>query len=151
MMLKFASWNVRGLNDLSKQDEVVKFISKNNISLCAIIKTRIRSFKVAKICNKVFFRWEWLTNMDSCVGGTRIIVGWDPGVVMVSIINQTDQVVNCKVTLVNNSGKWFYCSFVYAKNDHVKRRHLWESLQMFGAFDKIAHGWSQGTLMSPFS
>lgn len=132
MMFKFASWNIRGLNDLTKQDEVKKLISSNHLSLCGILETRVSRCNVVNVCNKVFYNWKWLSNSDMCSGGTRIVVGWDSSIIAVSFITQTDQVIHCRISFVTNPTKWFFCSFVYARNRHTQRRQLWDSLHMFG-------------------
>ena len=36
------TWNVRGLNKLSKQQEVRKFISSHNIKLFSLLETRVK-------------------------------------------------------------------------------------------------------------
>lgn len=64
---------------------------------------------------------------------TRIILGWDKDTVIVMIVNQTSQVMHCQVTnrIINKS---FFCSYVYAANDHQERRDLWKDLVIFNSF-----------------
>ncbi|XP_071705091.1 uncharacterized protein [Rutidosis leptorrhynchoides] len=60
-------------------------------------------------------------------GGTRIIMGWNPLIVNVIVIDISDQAIHCLVHLVRDN-KRFYVSIVYAKNYYIHRRPLWENL-----------------------
>lgn len=80
--------------------------------------------------NGLFCRWEWCSNAEQSSKGCRIVVGWDPLHYEVMVIFNTSQVLHCVVKQIS-SGKNFYGSFVYAANDHVPRRELWHSLDMF--------------------
>ncbi|GJR40035.1 RNA-directed DNA polymerase, eukaryota, reverse transcriptase zinc-binding domain protein [Tanacetum coccineum] len=82
---------------------------------------------MAKICNRVLGNWDWVSNNSSCVNGTRIIIGWDPNVVNVMVLDQDSQVVHCYVEPING-GSCFFCSFVYAAIHTVDRRSLWKAL-----------------------
>ncbi|GKC26968.1 putative reverse transcriptase domain-containing protein [Tanacetum coccineum] len=77
--------------------------------------------------SNVLGNWEWVSNNSSCVGGTRIIVGWDPDVINLMVLDHTSQVLHCYVQPVNR-GTCFFCSFVYAAIHTVDRRALWKAL-----------------------
>ncbi|GKE05481.1 hypothetical protein Tco_1397499 [Tanacetum coccineum] len=47
------------------------------------------------------------------MGGTRIIVGWDPNSIRVMVLEHTSQVLHCFVEPVNGDAS-FFCSFIYA-------------------------------------
>ncbi|XP_071739660.1 uncharacterized protein [Rutidosis leptorrhynchoides] len=70
---------------------------------------------------------EGISNNSVCRGGTRIIVGWDPGEVQVICVNMTDQVIHCAVRDVNNMWQIFV-SVVSADNYYIRRRLLWNIL-----------------------
>ncbi|GJZ45128.1 pentatricopeptide repeat-containing protein [Tanacetum coccineum] len=67
MELKLASWNIRGMGTVDKQDEIQKLIPENNLSILAILETRAKGKEVERICSKVFNRWNWTTNMSNCI------------------------------------------------------------------------------------
>ncbi|XP_071702741.1 uncharacterized protein [Rutidosis leptorrhynchoides] len=69
-------------------------------------------------------------NNSSCLGGTRIVVGWDPNEVTCNVIHHTDQVIHCLIEQINDN-KRFYCSFIYASNNDSRRKKLWEELFAF--------------------
>ncbi|GJX74449.1 hypothetical protein Tco_0313044 [Tanacetum coccineum] len=47
------------------------------IEVCAVLETRLKCKKLQKACDKVFQDWEWVSNMDVCNKGCRIVIGWD--------------------------------------------------------------------------
>lgn len=79
------------------------------------------------MCNKVFRVWNLVLNNMMCVWRTWIIIGWNPSVVNVEVVEQTNQVVHCHVTHLLNH-KRFLCSFFYASNNYIQRIKLWESI-----------------------
>ncbi|GJY32854.1 RNA-directed DNA polymerase, eukaryota, reverse transcriptase zinc-binding domain protein [Tanacetum coccineum] len=66
MELKLASWNIRGIGTVDKQNEIQKLILENNLSILAILETRAKGKEVERYCSKVFNRWNWITNMNNC-------------------------------------------------------------------------------------
>ncbi|XP_031252301.1 uncharacterized protein LOC116110228 [Pistacia vera] len=74
-MVKVAVWNVRGLNSLIKQKEVRNLISSNNLSLCAVLETRVRENNMDVVRKIVFRNWAMVENYCFCERG-RIWVGW---------------------------------------------------------------------------
>ena len=54
MTVKIASWNVRGLNDPTKQKEVKNFVSKENVHVIGVLETKIKQPNERKICGKCF-------------------------------------------------------------------------------------------------
>ncbi|XP_071705425.1 uncharacterized protein [Rutidosis leptorrhynchoides] len=55
------------------------------------------------------------------------MIGWDSNEVLCNILHSTNQVIHCCVEQ-HNSNKRFFCFFVYASNDDIERRQLWEDL-----------------------
>ncbi|XP_071700507.1 uncharacterized protein [Rutidosis leptorrhynchoides] len=129
-MFKLACWNIRGMNPTSKQDEVKKLIRNSNCSVCCTVETRVLSKKLDKVCNYVFGNWYRAANNSSCLGGTRIVVGWDPNEVICNVMHHTDQVMHSLIKQINGN-KRFFCSFIYASNNDTRRKKLWEELLTF--------------------
>ena len=97
MNIKIASWNIRGMTDTSKQDEVKMLISENNLSMCAVIETRLIKKVVKKVCDNVYGNWTWVSNSVESCKGCRIVVGWDTGVIEASLIASMGQVMHFEV------------------------------------------------------
>ena len=51
MVIKIASWNIQGMSNSLKQNEVKKFIYSNNINMCGVIETQLRKKFVNKVCD----------------------------------------------------------------------------------------------------
>lgn len=123
-------WNVRGFNQPFKRKEVWDLIRENNVGICCILETHVNKRKVGSVFNKMFRNWSWISNSELCNKGSRIVLGWDENFFEVMMLFSTDQVIHCLVTQ-KVSRQNFFCSFVYAANDHVPRRKLWHSLEIF--------------------
>ncbi|KAJ9542319.1 hypothetical protein OSB04_028825 [Centaurea solstitialis] len=107
---------------LSSTDDVAK--TKH------LAETHLGVSKLPDVASAVFGAWSWNSNQVSCPNGVRILFGWDALVMDVMEISLTDQVVHCKI-LPKGSSKFFHASFVYASNNLVTRRQLWNELKTF--------------------
>lgn len=132
-MISIAAWNIRGLNRFPKQLEIQEVVKANGLSVCLILESHVDVSKLQNICSKVFGSWYWTTNNEQCLKGTRIILGWDPDVVNIMIINQTDQVLHCLFRLIKEN-KQFFSSFIYAGNQYWYRKSLWNDLDKHKSF-----------------
>ncbi|GKF64333.1 RNA-directed DNA polymerase, eukaryota, reverse transcriptase zinc-binding domain protein [Tanacetum coccineum] len=127
MVVKLATWNVKGMCNTLKQNEVKTFINSKNISLCGVIETQLRKKFVDKVCNDVFGVWEWVSNTTDSCKGCRIAVGWDPFVISASLLAQSDQVMHLSVrSLVDD--KLMYVSVIYGEISPESRTKLWRNL-----------------------
>jgi len=124
-MSNIASWNVRGLNWPNKQEDVKLFLQSNNIGLIGLLETKIKSQKVCKIAQNIFSGWEWANNFD--ISNGRIWVAWKPNLYKVTIQEQSDQYMHCKVIQITTS-KRFHITFVYGHNHNLQRQPLWTAL-----------------------
>ncbi|XP_074338858.1 uncharacterized protein LOC141677024 [Apium graveolens] len=82
---------------------------------------------VKNIFNRLFRRWDWISNYLYCSRGCRIVLGWNPDVFDVLEIFTADQVIYCVVTILESKIS-FHCSIVYAANKYVDSRKLWQAL-----------------------
>ncbi|GKB51601.1 RNA-directed DNA polymerase, eukaryota, reverse transcriptase zinc-binding domain protein [Tanacetum coccineum] len=96
-MYSIASWNIRGMNQTPKQNEVREVILENHLSVCAILESHVASSKLDKLCSRVFWNWNWTSNGNLCNKGSRIILGWNSDVVNIMVISQSDQVMHTQV------------------------------------------------------
>ncbi|XP_071689058.1 uncharacterized protein [Rutidosis leptorrhynchoides] len=95
-----ASWNIRGMSNMDKQDEVKNLIKDEKLSICAVLETHLKPGNIASIGNNVFKNWEWLSNISHSANSCRIM---------------------------NLQLSW-YGTIVYAKNTGNARRLLWKEL-----------------------
>ncbi|GKD69879.1 RNA-directed DNA polymerase, eukaryota, reverse transcriptase zinc-binding domain protein [Tanacetum coccineum] len=68
-------WNIRGLSQTSKEDEVKLFIREECLSMCAIVETRLRKKSVNTVCERLNAGWAWTSNAVESRKGCIIIVG----------------------------------------------------------------------------
>ncbi|XP_024976366.1 uncharacterized protein LOC112514263 [Cynara cardunculus var. scolymus] len=127
-MTSCASWNTRGLCNLSHQRAFRDLIRVSNLQICAALESRALVSNLPPICEKVFGSWTWTSNGTLCSRGTRIIVSWNPDHVDMMLLNATDQVMHFQAK-IRDSSKILFLSFVYADNYHIARRQLWASLK----------------------
>ena len=100
MMIKIATWNIRGMSTSFKQDEVKMLILENDLSMRAVVETHLNKKLVNNVCDRTFSRWSWLSNsIDSCKG-CRIVVGWESNVVEANLLFQSGQVMHFEVKCI---------------------------------------------------
>ncbi|GJW51394.1 hypothetical protein Tco_0092745, partial [Tanacetum coccineum] len=104
-------------------------LEKNKLSVCAILESHVVDSNLFKLCSYVFKHWDWTSNGNLCVKGTRINLGWDHNEVDVAVISQTDQVIHMRVWMKVEK-KDVLCTFVYAHNKYIRRRDLWHNLEV---------------------
>ena len=120
------AWNVRGLNKLSKQQEVRKFISSHNIKFFSLLETRVKIPNMGILYQNVCDDWCFTTN--SCITDRgRIVVAWRAEVFTLDVLMVTAQMIHCRIDPVGPQ-PWFYCSFVYGYNERNAREALWKDL-----------------------
>lgn len=127
MMMKIGAWNVRGLSQTTRQDEVISLIREERLSMCAVLETHLRKKFVKSVGDNTFGNWNWLSNIGDCRSVCRIMVGWDSNVVGANLISHFDQAMHFEVNFVHDHRKQFV-SFIYAKNKGCERKALWKNL-----------------------
>ncbi|XP_071719190.1 uncharacterized protein [Rutidosis leptorrhynchoides] len=90
-------------------------------------ESHVDVIKLSNVCASVFHSRQWTSNSSMSNGGTRIIMGWNPLIVNVIVIDFSDQVIHCLIHLVGDN-KRMYVSIVYAKNYYIHRRSVWDNL-----------------------
>ena len=123
MDFKIASWNIRGLGKLTKQNEIKNLIRNENLSVCAILETHMKKDRISKVCDRIFGNWEWQHNLNMSIKGCRIIVGWNSEVTSCTLIHSTRQAMLYLIEVLSSDIK-FFCTFIYAANHRRDRRDL---------------------------
>ena len=99
---------------------------EHKLSLVCLVETRVRWINKPLVVNSVFKEWDMLDNYNSH-GLGRIWVGWDPRIINISKISETDQIIHCQACILESNDR-FKISFVYGSNDDRARRALWDSM-----------------------
>ncbi|GAV92478.1 Exo_endo_phos domain-containing protein [Cephalotus follicularis] len=124
-MISCGSWNIRGINNPLKQEEVSRFLLDNKVAICGLLETRTREDRAQSIVSKMCRNWEWTSNhLFSELG--RIWVVWDPRALSFDVTAMTEQAIHGRAVLGN--GAVVHLSFVYGLCDYRNRRDLWKDL-----------------------
>ncbi|XP_056698080.1 uncharacterized protein [Spinacia oleracea] len=67
--MNICSWNVRGMNDPSKVVEIKKFLSHNNVSVVALVETKVKVTNSEKVQKKFGNNWRWVMNYTNSPRG----------------------------------------------------------------------------------
>ena len=112
---KIGIWNIRGMGTSDKHKEVMNFIESEKIKICAVLETRLKAKKLQGICDRMFNRWDWVSNMQCCSKGCRIVLGWNSDDVQIQVLNRTSQSIFCTIFAPEYKFKSYF-TFVYAAN-----------------------------------
>ena len=125
-MVKFTSWNIRGLNDPLKQREVRSFVKSQALEFICLVETRVRASNRDRIFSSLLPGWRLFHNYEHALLG-RIWICGNPEKVSINIIHSMDQAMLCHITVLkSNVSFWF--SAVYSSNNYMDRRVLWRHL-----------------------
>ena len=114
-----------------KQNGVKRLIDQHQVSVMAILESKLNSHKLLKVMSRKFPGWEEINNFQEHPAG-RIVVLWDPLKIRLEPLGIFPQVIHCLIRC-KISGCSFQASFVYAFNSVLGRRSLWQNLTDFGA------------------
>ena len=125
-MDRICSWNIRGLNQPNKPEDVKIFLHEKRIGFIGLLETKVKESKVDLNSYNIFHGWIWHHNFTICNKG-RIWIAWRPQFYKVDILSQSDQYIHCKASQLSTM-KDFYITFVYGMNQEQHRQSLWEDL-----------------------
>ncbi|KAL9237086.1 hypothetical protein vseg_011674 [Gypsophila vaccaria] len=120
-----SSWNIRGLNDPLKQQELSRLLLLNKIDCCAVVETKIKAHKVKSIAAK-FKGFFVVTNNDAHDQG-RIWVLWKLVALSLTMFFSSAQLLHCRMTGLFQPFS-FDVSFVYGLHSLRQREDLWNDL-----------------------
>ena len=113
-MDRICSWNIRGLNQPNKQEDIKIFLSNKHIGLVGLLEIKVKERNVEKVANRLFQGWKWQHHFQLSTKG-RIWVAWKPGQYHVQIISMIEQYIHCKATQITTM-KGFFITFVCGAN-----------------------------------
>lgn len=125
-MDRIGSWNVRGLNSLTKHNDVKSFLNHYNIGLFGLLETRVKARNFSKVFPRIFHGWSVVTNYLYHNGG-RIWLIWLPSVFVVNVCSYDAHFIHYEV-LHRAYGKSFDVTVVYGANDASIREDMWCAL-----------------------
>lgn len=108
-----------------KQAEVRSLLFKYKIGVLGLLETRVKEENHKKIFNSIC-DWRVETNYADAYNG-RVWVIWDPSKVLVEELNQGEQFIHCRITILDTQIKML-ATFVYAQNESYDIIPLWNSL-----------------------
>ncbi|GJW01885.1 RNA-directed DNA polymerase, eukaryota, reverse transcriptase zinc-binding domain protein [Tanacetum coccineum] len=104
-------------------------MTDEDLSICVVLETHIKEKQILRICDFVYGRWMWISNMKDSKRGCRIIVGWNPDDVNIMEIHSSSQAILCMIETVDTKDR-FYCCFTDAASFGSDRR-LWKDLNVY--------------------
>nr|GEV46805.1 hypothetical protein [Tanacetum cinerariifolium] len=112
-----------GLGKVFKQNAMKDLIADENISIYAVLETRLKGNNVKKISDRLFGRWNWYDNALECSRGCIILVGWDNEKIQCMIVHASDQAILCLFEILS-SKKRLFCTFIHAETSRRLRKKL---------------------------
>ncbi|KAF5174905.1 Retrovirus-related pol polyprotein line-1, partial [Thalictrum thalictroides] len=125
-------WNVRGINDITKAKEVNKVRLELGICLLSLIETKVKQEKYDRIRSLCCPGWRHTHNYANNPNG-RVWLCWDPGIVNVTKLDESDQFLHCHITILSSSLEFILTS-VYASNNPSCRLKLWADIVVLRSF-----------------
>src|SRR5438876_2818533 len=128
-MIPLAVWNVRGLNRLDHRRSVRELVRDSNRSVIGLLETRVAEPNATRISTSLLPSWNWF--FDYSEGpGNRVWIGWDPTVVSCEITGLFSQGIHSQIIDLRDNSS-VAISFIYAFNEVIDRRPLWDELIRF--------------------
>ncbi|XP_074288921.1 uncharacterized protein LOC141614066 [Silene latifolia] len=121
-----SSWNIRGLNDSIKQQEVRGYLWRNKVEVLGLLETRVKLNNFAAI-SRTFLSYVVMNNYSHHYNG-RIWVFLDTRRVTLISSYVHDQFIHLEL-MHNVTNKTVHISFVYGSNDVDHRDRLWNELR----------------------
>ncbi|XP_021839712.2 uncharacterized protein [Spinacia oleracea] len=115
-----------GMNDPSKVVEIKKFLGNNNVSVVALVETKIKCANSGKIQKKFGNGWRWIMNYSNSPRG-RIWVGWKHDMITFQPIFQSDQLIHGCISAKNGKFRTTFTP-VYGLHSIETRKTLWNDL-----------------------
>ncbi|XP_074277583.1 uncharacterized protein LOC141601217 [Silene latifolia] len=120
--MKFAVWNIRGLNDSLKQLEVGRLLSNNKIDVFGLVETHVKTHKEDGIMSQ-FPNYVVVSNN---IQG-RVWLFYNPSTVVINKVVLHEQLIHCEAWF-KMSNQHIAITFVYGYNDPRARVGLWDKL-----------------------
>ncbi|KAK9675707.1 hypothetical protein RND81_11G025200 [Saponaria officinalis] len=128
--MKLASWNIRGVNHPSKQQELRHFLLKHRVDVMGLVEIRVKTHNAGMIGAKLFgHNWGLVNNYQYHPNG-RIWLAWNKASIKFEVLHLSAQLIT---GVVNSGFCTFWLSIVYGFNTRVGRQELWAELASLSA------------------
>lgn len=105
------TWNIRGLNNLTKQRAVSDWISKFSLGLVGLLEIKVEYLHLDSVVSKICLSWRYLSNTIPLIT-CRVLVCWNLSLYHINNIQTSLQELICEVTKVLDRSN-FYVTFMY--------------------------------------
>ncbi|XP_074315237.1 uncharacterized protein LOC141651422 [Silene latifolia] len=123
--MRIGSLNIKGMNKLLKQVEVLSLFQHNKLDILGLMETRLRSAKAPPIQRKQFRHFFVLDNYYYHNNG-HIWVIWRDSAISVKVLDMSSQWIHF---LVSRGKVSMEVTFVYGFNHTAQRVPLWDFLE----------------------
>ncbi|XP_074277918.1 uncharacterized protein LOC141601526 [Silene latifolia] len=121
-----SSWNIRGLNDPIKQQEIKGYLIKNKVEVFGLLETRVKINNSAAIIRNFPF-YSVINNYSHHYNG-RIWVFLDTRKITLLNSRFHDHLIHLPLPH-HSSNPVIYVTMIYGSNDGSHRDRLWEELR----------------------
>ncbi|XP_041999896.1 uncharacterized protein LOC121749390 [Salvia splendens] len=130
------TWNIRGLQQPSKQAAIVDFVKAYGIDILGILETKMDPDNLKYFLRNYFPDWKSANNFQVISNG-RMLLMWNPAKADVDPIMVEAQTINVKIRCML-SNNYFIFSLVYGLYSPTDRLSMWDSLIEFISEDQPA-------------
>lgn len=123
--MNIIAWNVRGLNTLNKQFEVLKFLTNHKPTIVGLLENKLVDSKIIALCRSLPDNWKHVDNND-CGSKGRILIIWDTNIWNIIVTHKSRQHIS--LTATNTGGFICKLTYVYASNFIRDREKLWKDI-----------------------
>ncbi|CAM8944505.1 unnamed protein product [Rhodiola kirilowii] len=136
-MYKVAAWNVKGLNNPYKKNEILRWIQKNKLDVTALLEVKLKENKWGDAVKRCSPDEGWKAEFSTYGGDwARIMLLWNEATTKILNIQKFYHFVVCEVVTDN---KRFGLIVVYTSNNPGERTIMWEEIEKVG--DKFPGSW----------
>ncbi|CAI8619939.1 unnamed protein product [Vicia faba] len=119
-----ATWNLRGMNKDTRQQEISSYLSIFHVPIVALLATRVKKTNANIICKVFGTNWKIIDNYDHHANG-RIWILWLE--LKVELMKTVEQFIHIVIYGLDNS--MLYNATVVYTHNQLKRRHiLWKEI-----------------------
>lgn len=136
VFMKTFAWNVRGLNNDTRQLYIQKWLRANKPLIGGLLETHVAEPNLQSTINSLVPGWKFEANYAADADNGRIVVIWDPRLSVI-FYHKSPQLVMCGV-LDPATKVAFTVAFVYARNIPEERIPLWNQLREFASSSLIS-------------
>lgn len=113
--------NIRGFNKNARCLKVGAHFKRLQVSCLALLETRVKVDNSSIVRKKLGYEWEFIDNYEHPNNG-RIWLAWSPGVLCVTNIEKTYQLIHCGVYACNGTFSR-YLTTIYAHNQLANKKN----------------------------